>query len=251
MALNLRSFSQDLAKINGFIYARETPRFRLLDLPVELQDIIFRLCLATGNTDVLLLSKNIHTRVVHFLYRDAYLRLYNANLRMDHNPGIFNVHWPLPPSKMSLIQKISIDFDNGFLKELLDHPYITGIDFTLPLWNPNTQARTFHIGYWRKDEVLKNEAHVLGKLIAGLTTFEFVTVTAITEIVQRAGEPGILYQPNARVFRARNSEVYNMFRQEWEGTLGPAKFFDGLVQEERYLEFRPRKHLASVAADSD
>ena len=246
MALDLRSLLQVLATSRSFIYALGTPRFRLLDLPVELQDIIFRLCLASGNTGVLLLSKAIYIRVVHFLYSDAYLRLrlHSADLKRDHTSRIYSIHWPLDSSKMSLIQNFSIHFDIGFLKGLLDHPYLTGIDFTLPLWNPNTQARTFHIGYSRKDDTLKKETDVLGKLIAGLTTFEFVTVTAITGRQVR-------YQPNARVFRARNREVYNIFRQEWEGTLGPAKFFDGLVQEERYLEFRPREHLASVAADSN
>lgn len=239
MALDLRSFSQVLAEIEGHIDAPSTPTFRLLDLPVELQDIIFRFCLATGNTGVLLLSKNIHTRVVHFLYKDVYLRLHSADLKRDHNSPTYSIRWPLPPSKMSLIQNVSINLDHGFLKELkklLDLPSLTGLDFTLPLWDPKAQARTFHIGFSREDRFLEEEWDALGKLTMGLITFEFVTVTAITKIQK-------YYRPNAKVFRARNKEVYNIFRQKWEGTLGPAKFFDGLVQEERYLEFRPREHI--------
>ena len=248
MPLSLRNFSQVLAEIKGSMYALDTPRFRLLDLPVELQDIIFRLCLATGNTHVLLLSKDIHTRAVRFLYRDAYLSLHSPDIDRDRKSQIRSVRWPLLPSNMSLIQNFSIHFDNDFLKELFDWHYITGIDFTLP---PNAQARTFHIDFSREDEVLKDAGDLLGKLMTGLTIFDFVTVTAITKIKKRNDGLGEVYQPDARVFRARNRQVFNMFRREWEGTLGPAKFYDSPGQEGRSLEFRPREYLASVAAESN
>lgn len=103
--------------------------FRLPELPVELQDMIFRLRLATGNTRILLLSKEINTHLVHFLYRDAYLRL--------HNSGVHGIPPTLPTSKISLIQNISIHIDDDVFRYTSEVPVI---DLTLPLWSPMGHA---------------------------------------------------------------------------------------------------------------
>lgn len=227
------------------------PRFRLPDLPDELQDMIFSICLATGNTRILMLSKKIHNRIVPIIYRDAYLRL-------DPGPGD-SPQTPTPPSNLPLIRNISVHLDGKFLKTFLaeNRPgahFVPILDFAQPLWTTDAQGRIFHLSISRKDKYLDANTHLLSRLITGLTTFEVVTVTAVTKKDLPSKKchlsPRNEYLPDPRVFRARNREIYKIFRQEWEGSLGPAKFHDSLRQEGRYLEFRPRAHLAILAAGS-
>ena len=94
------------------------------------------------------------------------------------------------------------------------------------------------------------EAGMVSKRIPGLTTFKTVTMTAVTKAQTEKKANGSMhyYWSPPILLRARNRAVYSRFRQEWEGTLGPAKWYDGHKQELRYLEFRPRDHWASVPA---
>ena len=90
--------------------------------------------------------------------------------------------------------------------------------------------------------MLCTDIGVLGRAISGLTTFETVTVTAITTPPKLKKEEDN-YRSHPRVFRGRNKQTYEIFQGIWEDTLGPAKFYDSPGQEGRYLEFRPRAHL--------
>lgn len=238
----------------------QTKGFRLLDLPFEVQDMVFDLCLATGNTQILLLSKDVHTRTVPFLYKNAYFRLDSRDVEEREKRSIikfkiYRIPLRLPTSKISLIQNISMHIDLGNMDDNAvknlrsDRGSRQGpvINFAMRPWTRIARRRIFQLNISLKDSGLGIEADLLGKVIKDLTTFEVVIVTAITK-TQRADGYAQPYQPCQRVSRARNRQVYSIFRQEWECTLGPAEFYDSPGQEGRYLEFRPRKHLASVAA---
>lgn len=69
------------------------------------------------------------------------------------------------------------------------------------------------------------EAGMLSKSITGLTKFKTVTMTAVTKAQTEKKADGSVhcYWSPPILLRARNRALYNRFRQEWEGTLGPAK----------------------------
>lgn len=228
--------------------AHDTPSFDLPYLPAELQDMIFRHCLASGNPQVLRLSKNIKKRLQFSLYRDAHLHLDSGDVQERGDATrLYSIPSRISTLKTSLIQNITIHITDQNLgktksesnpQTLIPLPVI---DFAQHPWTCITQRRTLHLSFSQQDTTIHFEEETFGKLIKGLTTFEVVTVTAITTPPERKRKE---YQPFPIIFRARNKPVYETIRRVWERELGPAKFYNSLRQEGGYLEFRPPAYLA-------
>lgn len=239
-----------------FSPAHSTPCFGPPYLPAELQDMIFSLCLTGGATQVLRLSKNIRRFIRPRLYQDAYLRLDSRDLeKKSDGSRVYSIRRGLSPSKMSLIQNITIyiappDLDPYSQLEDNISRDLPAIDFTVPPWTSITRRRTFHLQVSQQDLGLHDNVGSLGKVLKGLATFEDVTMTVV-QTSPKADQSEHDCRPWSTVFRARDKEMYQKLRWVWEGTLGPAIYHDSPGQEGRLLAFRPREHLAKVAAILD
>lgn len=77
-----------------------------------------------------------------------------------------------------------------------------------------------------------------------LNSFEHIYVTALAGCLAGASWItgfGTDREPYPRVTKAQNRSVYELVKEEWELTFGPAIWHDSVRQTDRYLAFHPRR----------
>ena len=213
--------------------------FNFLRLLPELRDLVYREAIASGNTSILRTSRFVQQEALPFVHKAGIFRI---RARCSHGESYYIMTPPadLLPSPNSIqnieiFVRIEADYGPVVPYEVSKYPDMRSITaFTDAA--ATVQRDTCYITFEKEVRMMHDKRpRVLLEMIKELRGFKTIIVTAIA--CDRAGDVGAY----RAITRARMKPVYEMALEELEPVFGPGIWHDAAVQENRYLEFRPKQ----------
>ena len=252
---------ESLKGLPKIVKVQERPtRFRLLDLPQEVVDMVYIQMLRVGYIGILCTSHQVYRRASQFLEREAVLRL-KAQASHDTFQCYLKSHKELDLKTMYWVQNIEIRLSSVISSE----------DFSriMPTWTPRKHRAneigrmTYNADYDkpRYDPFSKSTGPLVHrntcniilpynefeiKEIATQRTFDFFKQLAGFARLSFVYEFRLRWRfidPRKRsVTRATLITLYQVIRQQLEPIMGPGVPIDGFIDIGEGLEFHPLAH---------
>ncbi len=207
--------------------------FPLLDLPLELQRMIYRAAITSGSTNILRTSRFIHNEASPLVHKAGIFRI------RAQNRGYHYHYIRTPPADLQLLRsiqnieiRVTIEFD-PFYPEDFDWRKPEMAAFTDGA--AAVQRDTCYVVFRTCIRLPFKRPEVFLDVIRKLRGFNTIIVTVIA-----GGWVGDA-EPQRAIIRAENKPVYDIALKELVPVFGPGVWYDAAVQENRYLEFRPKQ----------
>ena len=219
--------------------APRQPPFRLLELPQELVDMMYRYMIYDGQVNILQTCREVYRGASPFMKSEAVLRIQPRSGRHQHRIRKFSNPGPL----FKTVQHIELT-----IRTTADYK-------TSEIWNPECRMlyslflddiprQTCSVILW--SDPTKHRFICLMPLNCFTITIKFEILTVLSILApdsSRKSDRSILTPENAAI----QDHIYRYSRRKLEPTQGPGSWQVGDAGSVPYLVFHPRLHAASKA----
>ncbi len=230
----LTQLSQPIETLNIDQPTASHKSFPLLDLPLELQRMIYRAAITSGSTNILRTSRFVHNEASPLVHKAGIFRI------RAQRSGPYYHYIKTPPTDLQLLLSIqniemrltsefdSADLVKGNWRHSPEMAAFTGGAAAV-------QRDTCYVVFRTCISERSQRPEVSLDIMREIRGFNTIIITVIT-----GGWVGDM-DPQRVIIRARNKPVYGILLKELVPVFGLGVWHDAAVQENRYLEFRPKQ----------
>ena len=234
-------------------------KFRLLDLPPEVFDMILCLCIRAGDLAIARVCHEIHARAKCLISLVGVYRIKAQEYFDEQSRSPKRSYWctseKISRKSMSTVRHIQITV-------VLGEPYPTVDVATERTTIPNTLGCINQLLTPKKNQIVrscriifKHHGNEATKIVPFCMLKAFESFTYLESLAIEV-EFGFWSRPitsdmpishlTGALLRTENKPLFEQIQLRLEPTLGPAAWRYGHVQGGRYLELSPKMHLASI-----